>query len=127
MNDKVQQNCNDIADHSKSISSANEKLKEHTGTLDKHWQEIEALKKSIAALSEVDPGNGGNIDATAILRKINFVEQQLNDKADKIEVVQARAYSDEKIAEAVKNLEKVHDQIRIEVSNFREDYALFRS
>jgi polyhydroxyalkanoate synthesis regulator phasin len=51
----------------------------------------------------------------------------LNDKADKIEVVQARAYTDEEITNLKQQLEQTHEQIRIEISNFREDYYIFKS
>ena len=78
-------------------------------------------------MAAVDTGSDGQIDATALLRKIHFVEQSLAEKADKVEVREARAYSDECIAGAVKRIEATHEQIRIEISNLREDYALFRS
>jgi hypothetical protein len=71
----------------------------------------------------MDATDVGEIDTASIMRKLAFFEQNLNNKADKIEVVQAREYSDEKIA----NVEKTMDAVRTEISNFRVDFSLFRS
>ena len=62
------------------------RLKDHDGNLETHQMEIDQLKRQVEALSNVDT-EGGNIDATALLRKIHFLEQKLDDKADKIEVI----------------------------------------
>jgi hypothetical protein len=85
------------------------------------------LKKSMDALNSMDTGISGEVDTASIMRKMGFLEQNLNEKADKTEVVEARAYSDEKIAEAMAQTEKTFDSVRNEICNFREDYSLFRS
>jgi len=71
--------------------------------------------------------DAGNIDATALLRKIHFLEQKLEDKADRVEVTQARAYTDDQVSLARKELEKTFDALRAELSNFREAWELFHS
>jgi len=38
-------------------------------------------------MSDIGGGDNTNIDSTALLRKIHFLEQKLEDKADKIEVI----------------------------------------
>ena len=127
LEDKQAETTDKLATLSKALTEVEEDNKKQDATLDKHWAEIEALKKQVTALSAVDTSNDGQIDATALLRKISHVEQNLKDKADKVEVVQARAYSDDQIGKAVEKLERTHDAIRLEISNFREDYALFKS
>ncbi len=127
MSDDIQSAKNVLDDHEKGLAAAGTQLKEHAGTLEKHWAEIEALKKQITAMSSVDTSSDGQIDATALLRKIHFVEQSMAEKADKVEVREARAYTDAQVGEAEKRMESTQEQIRIEISNFREDYSLFRS
>lgn len=86
MKDQTTQNTNGVNDHDVSIKDILKRLKEHDGTLEAHQIDIDQLKRQVEALSNVDT-EGGNIDATALLRKIHFLEQKLDDKADKIEVV----------------------------------------
>jgi cell division septum initiation protein DivIVA len=70
-------------------------------------------------------GDAGNIDATALLRKIHFLEQKLDDKADKIEVVQARSHTDEMVANSRKEVDKIIDALRSELSNLHERFHMF--
>ena len=94
---------------------------DHTQTLEKHWTEIEKLMNPSTSVAT------GDIDTATIMRKIHSLETSLIDKADKAEVVKARAYTDEKIAEAMAETEKSVASIRFEVGNFREEYFLFVS
>jgi hypothetical protein len=97
---------------------------DHTQTLEKHWTEIEKLMNQMNASTSAA---NGDIDTATIMRKIHSLETSLIDKADKAEIVKARAHTDEKIAEAMAETEKTVASIRNEVGNFREEYFLFVS
>jgi len=86
LKDRTTQNTNGVNEHDIKIAEILKRLKDHDTNLDTHQTEIDQLKRQIEALSNVDT-DGGNIDATALLRKIHFLEQKLDDKADKIEVI----------------------------------------
>lgn len=126
LKDRVTQNANGVNDHDIKLAEILKRLKDHDTNLETHQMEIDQLKRQVEALSNVDT-EGGNIDATALLRKIHFLEQKLDDKADKIEVIQARAYTDDQVSLLRKDLEKIIDAMRAELTNFREAWELFHT
>lgn len=56
------------------------------------------MKKALSmidALSIPQPSTGGQIDGSQLMIQINMLKEQMKLKADKIEVVQAKQYSDD--------------------------------
>jgi len=62
-------------------------------------EEIEALKRMIAAMSNIGKGDNSKIDTNAILMKINMLQEELRVKADKVDLetlrLEMRKYTDQ--------------------------------
>lgn len=125
--DHILVNRNTNTEHDQRFEMIETALKDHLSALDTHQIDIDHLKKQMLAMASPEANADGSIDGTALLRKIHFIEQELNEKADKTEVVEARSAAVEGIHHASTKLEKALDILRGEVSNFREDYHMFRS
>lgn len=88
------------------------------------------MKKALSmieALSTPQPSTGGQIDGSQLMIQINMLKESMKLKAEKIEVVQARQYSDDQIALDRKDWTKRIDQLSNEIGHFRTDFENFRA
>ena len=95
-------------------------------------EDIEALKRMLESLGNMDTGKGGaEIDTSAIMMKINLLSEELKKKADRTEVektlIDSKKYTDKESTMLNKKINEGLDGLRFEIERLRAEFEQHKS
>lgn len=118
--------CKSLADRVKALES---KTTDHDSDLDRHQEEIDALK---AAISGMDGGTvTGDIDTNQLLMRLNMLSEQVKNKCDKADLEKLRfevkQYTDDEINKLRREMQDSLEGLRFEIERLRAEFENFKN